>query len=94
MAICAICDRIIIPGMESKHHLIPKSKGGAYQDYVFVHEICHKQIHALFDEKQLATCYNTVAKLKEHKDVTRFILWVSTKPLSFNKSIRVRRKNR
>ncbi len=92
--ICELCGRMILPEKGTKHHLVPKSEGGRYWDYIHLHEICHKQIHALFNEKQLANNYNTISKLKEHKDIIRFIKWVSKKPLSFNSKIRVRRKNR
>lgn len=92
--ICELCERVIIPNTESKHHLVPKSRGGASDNFVYLHEICHKQIHALFTEKQLDREYNTISKLKEHKDVQRFVAWVFKKPLEFNRKLRMRKKNR
>ena len=92
--ICELCERMIVEGTESKHHLIPKSRGGTNDNYTYLHEICHKQIHALFTEKRLEKDYNTIAKLKTHKDVQRFIIWISNKPLTFNRKLRIRKKNR
>jgi len=92
--ICELCKRMIIPEHESKHHLIPKCRGGLHGSYVYIHEVCHKQIHALFTEKQLELEYNTIEKLKSHKDVQRFIKWISKKPLNFNIKLRVRKRNR
>lgn len=50
--ICPICSRSIPESQKDAHHLIPKSKGGKSAEYL--HRICHKQIHALFSESELA----------------------------------------
>ena len=36
---------------QSKHHLIPKLKGGKTGETVLSHHICHKEIHGSFAEK-------------------------------------------
>ena len=91
---CKLCKRQILIGNESKHHLVPKSRGGSYGPTATLHEICHKQIHALFSDRELAILYNDINSLKDHRDVKRFIKWISKKPLEFNVKIRIRRKNR
>ena len=50
--ICPICERPIPPSQKDAHHLVPKSKGGKTTQYL--HRICHRQIHALFTETELA----------------------------------------
>ena len=50
--VCPICDRPIPDSQKDAHHLIPKSKGGKTTEYL--HRICHRQIHALFTETELA----------------------------------------
>jgi 5-methylcytosine-specific restriction endonuclease McrA len=91
--LCPICDRIIPDSQKDAHHLIPKSKGGKATEYL--HRICHKQIHALFTETELATQFNTTAILKAHLEMQKFIHWVNTKPVSFyektRKSTRLRK---
>ncbi|MBT8593930.1 HNH endonuclease [Polynucleobacter paneuropaeus] len=79
--ICPICDRAIPQSQKDAHHLIPKSKGGKATEYL--HRICHRQIHALFNETELARKLNTAESLKEHLDMQKFIGWVKTKPDSF-----------
>ncbi|MBT8537075.1 HNH endonuclease [Polynucleobacter paneuropaeus] len=79
--ICPICDRAIPHSQKDAHHLIPKSKGGKATEYL--HRICHRQIHALFNETELARKLNTAESLKEHTDMQKFIGWVKTKPDSF-----------
>lgn len=87
---CPICDRSIPSLQKDAHHLIPKSKGGKATEYL--HRICHRQIHALFNENELAKALNTAQSLREHPDMQKFIAWVKTKPDNFyqrtSKSIR------
>ena len=91
---CELCSREIIEGYESNHHLIPKSNGGSHKPTAVLHLVCHKQIHALFTNKKLGRVYNTISRLKAHRDVERFIKWVSKKPINFDSKTKIRRKNR
>ena len=59
----------------------PEVKGGKATEYL--HRICHRQIHALFTETELATQLNTASALQEHPQMQRFIHWVKTKPDHF-----------
>jgi 5-methylcytosine-specific restriction endonuclease McrA len=79
--VCPICERPIPSSEKDAHHLIPKSKGG--KSTQFLHRICHRQIHALLSETQLAKEFNTAAALKEHPSMQQFISWVRTKPNHF-----------
>ena len=93
-ATCPLCDRVIPPAQADRHHLVPKSKGGR-QTEVF-HRICHRQVHALITESELARQYSTVEALLQHPEIRAFVAWVKTKPEDFNapisKSTRVRRR--
>jgi 5-methylcytosine-specific restriction endonuclease McrA len=80
---CPICDRPIPDSQKDAHHLIPKSKGGRHTQYL--HRICHRQIHALFSETELANYLNTAEALKENEALQKFIRWVKTKPDSYYK---------
>jgi hypothetical protein len=79
--VCPLCDRIIPTTQIDAHHLIPKSHRGT--ETVLLHRICHRQIHALFTETELARQFNTVDKLKSHEEILRFIHWVKQKPDDF-----------
>jgi len=80
--VCALCDRPIPPALRDAHHLIPKSRGGVIT--VDMHRACHKQIHALFTETQLARNYASLQALRAHAELVRFINWVRDKPSEFN----------
>jgi hypothetical protein len=81
-AICALCDRPIPPALRDAHHLVPKSRGGAIT--VYLHRACHKQIHALFTETELAKNYASPEALRTHPHMAKFISWVKDKPAEFN----------
>ena len=67
--ICELCDREILVGNESEHHLIPKMVGGRNGEKTTFHVMCHKQIHVLYSEKVLAKHLNTVSKLKNDANI-------------------------
>ena len=82
IAVCTLCDRPIPPALRDAHHLIPKSRGGV--NTVFLHRACHKQVHALLTETELARNYATSQALRAHPEMARFIEWVQDKPNDFN----------
>lgn len=91
---CELCGREIVDGYESNHHLTPKSNGGSHGPTAVMHSVCHKQIHALFTNRELEMFYNTISKLKDQRDVKRFIKWVGKKPINFDSKTKIRKKNR
>lgn len=92
--ICPLCERPIPPAQRDAHHLVPKSRGG--RETAFLHRVCHRQIHALLTEAELARQYATVEALLAHPPIRAFVDWVRTKPDDFfvatRKSARVRRR--
>jgi len=82
LAVCALCDRPIPPALRDAHHLVPKSRGGEVT--VFMHRACHKQVHALFTETELARHYPSTQALRAHPEMARFIDWIADKPSNFN----------
>lgn len=79
--ICPLCGRTIPPSQRDAHHLVPKSKGGRHTAYL--HRICHRQIHALLTETELARQFNTVEALLAHPEIALFVAWVKNKPDDF-----------
>ena len=79
--VCPLCGREIPPAEQDAHHLVPKSKGG--RETQLLHRICHRQIHALLSETELARHYNTPQALLAHPDVLKFVVWVQRKPPDF-----------
>jgi hypothetical protein len=88
--ICPLCERLIPPVQRDAHHLVPKSRGGT--ETVWLHRICHRQIHALLTENELARHYHQVSLLREHPELASFIRWLRRKPQDFFE--RTRKSNR
>ncbi|WP_041527080.1 HNH endonuclease family protein [Paracoccus aminophilus] len=83
--ICPLCAREIPAGTpQSRHHLIPKLRGGKGGETVLLHHICHKTIHATFSETELARRYNTIAALQADPRIARFVAWIAKRPPGFH----------
>ena len=78
--LCPLCERPIPPHLESRHHLVPKLKGGKHGPIAVLHTICHSKIHSLFSEAELARTYSTIEALRGHREVKKFVKWVSKRP--------------
>lgn len=79
--LCPLCEREIPASQSDEHHLVPKVKGG--KETKALHRICHRQIHALFSESELAQKFNTVEALLAIPEIQKFVSWVKTKPNEF-----------
>lgn len=78
---CPLCGRPIPQQQQDRHHLVPKSKGG--RETAFLQRICHRQIHALLTETELARQYASAEALLQHPEIRTFVAWVRTKPPDF-----------
>lgn len=88
--ICELCGRS--PVETTVHHLTPRQFGGAEGPTANLCTPCHKQIHAIFTNQELATFYNTIPRLKDHPDMVKYIKWV--KKQSPHKKITIKKANR
>ena len=78
---CPLCERPIPPAQRDAHHLVPRMKGGKLT--VAMHRICHRQVHALFSETELARDFSTPQALLASAEIRKFVEWVRTKPDDF-----------
>ena len=90
--ICPLCDRTIPASQRDAHHWVPKSRGGVQT--AWLHRICHRQLHALFSENELAREYHDVSALRQHPEMARFLDWVRRKPDDFFERTRKSRRLR
>jgi hypothetical protein len=94
-AICPLCERPIpSEARSSRHHLIPRLKGGTHLGTVQLHQICHSAIHARFSEAELASKLNDVEALRSDPQLAEFIAWVQGKPPGFHAPTRMTRERR
>lgn len=78
--VCPLCLRPIPPGAGTRHHLVPRLKGGAKGETVLIHAVCHKVIHRTLSEGELARRYASVEALRSHEGLRRFWDWVGKRP--------------
>lgn len=78
---CPLCNRLIPRSQRDEHHLVPKMKGG--RQTVPMHRICHRQVHALFSETELAREFSTAEALLRHPEIQKFVAWIKAKPDDF-----------
>lgn len=78
--ICELCKREEVQITE--HHLIPREEGGAYLDKANLCIPCHKQIHALYTNKELAIRLNTIQALKQDEELGKYLKWIKKQPSS------------
>lgn len=75
---CQLCDRAV-PRL-TEHHLVPrqhtKRKKLDPGETIDICPACHRQIHTLFENRQLAQELNTIDALKFHPDMAKFLAWV------------------
>ena len=91
---CALCARPLGRKTE-RHHLVPRLKGG--RETVMLHPICHRKIHAVFTEAELARSFSTPELLQAHPAIADFIKWLHNKPADFyapTRTIRTGRRRR
>lgn len=65
---------------------MPKSQGG--RATAPVHPICHRTIHALIPNAELARAFADPAALRAREDVGRFLRWIADKPPDFHAPVR------
>ncbi len=86
--ICGLCGRSIPAGVpQSRHHLVPKLRGGKGGPTVLLHQICHSEIHATLTETELARDYDTLEALRRHPRLEAFTRWVARRPPGFRSKI-------
>ena len=78
---CVLCGRPLGAKVEW-HHLVPKSEGG--RATAPVHPICHRTIHALVGNAELAREYADVEALRARPDMAQYLRWIADKPPDFH----------
>jgi hypothetical protein len=90
---CELCARKTVP--LTKHHLIPRTlhrnkrirkrftKEQCLTQIAWLCMPCHKSIHRLLSEKEMAADYFTITALAHHPDIADFVSWIKNKPAGF-----------
>lgn len=100
---CQLCER---ETALTRHHLIPQCRHGTKwnrknfdrrevkTNLLLLCSGCHKQLHALFTEKELERRLHDLPSLRAEPAVQRFVDWIRTKPPGFKPVVRGARTDR
>lgn len=92
---CELCERDVLS--TTRHHLIPRMRHrqsrvlgsttrAQRNETIDLCGPCHKHVHAVVSEKQLAADYNSIAALRTHPEIAKFVRWIARKPPDFRAS--------
>jgi len=66
----------------TKHHCLPKSRGGTTDHIELICSQCHGMVHATFTNRTLESLYPTLTELRLAPELQGFIRWVRKQPAS------------
>lgn len=75
---CELCQRA--PVELTRHHLIPRSRGGKSGPIAMICPDCHGSIHQLYDERTLQTLFPTVKVMLEDERIAKAVKFIARQP--------------
>jgi 5-methylcytosine-specific restriction enzyme A len=78
--VCHLCGRHVPNQLITLHHLLPKQKGGTAAERVPLCRPCHKQLHAVFSNGELAKRFATIDALRVAEELQAFLKWIRKQP--------------
>lgn len=90
--VCPICLHEYQPSQMNKHHLVPKSRKGKITVTLCIP--CHKQIHAVYSEKELEREFPTLDELLEAEAMQSWIAWIRKRKPTARIATRTSRRRR
>jgi hypothetical protein len=89
---CSLCGRPFETGRLTRHHCLPRQKGGTHQDVELLCPQCHGMVHATYTNRTLAALYPTIDQLCQAPEIQPFIRWVRKQPPSRRTRNKTRRR--
>jgi hypothetical protein len=89
---CSLCERTFARRQLTRHHCLPKEKGGTSEDVELLCPQCHGMVHATYTNGTLASRYPTIDQLRQAPELEKFLRWVRKQPPSRRKRNRPRRR--
>jgi hypothetical protein len=77
---CGLCGRAFQRSGLTKHHCLPKSRGGTSDDVALICSQCHGMVHATFTNGTLEVLYPTIQDLRRAPELAPYIKWVRKQP--------------
>ena len=75
---CALCGRAGVS--TTVHHLVPREMGGSLEPTAQLCHPCHKQLHALYTNEELAARLSSIGALQADDQIGRYLKWIRKQP--------------
>ncbi len=89
---CALCGRPFPPDELTKHHCLPREKGGTQDHVELLCRQCHGMVHATYTNETLAALYPAIDQLRKAPELAKYLRWARKQPSSRRKRNRPRRR--
>jgi hypothetical protein len=89
---CSLCERAFERSQLTKHHCLPREKGGTQEDVQLLCPQCHGMVHATYTNRTLALQYASIEELRQAPELKKFLGWVRKQPPSRRKRNKPRRR--
>jgi hypothetical protein len=89
---CGLCGRPFTHNGLTRHHCLPRQKGGVAEDVELLCSQCHSMVHATYTNSTLAALYPTLAELRTAPELEKYLRWVRKQPPSRRKRNQPRRR--
>jgi hypothetical protein len=77
---CALCGRAFTRSQLTRHHCLPRERGGTHEDVELICGQCHGMVHATYTNRTLAGAYPTIEQLRRAPELAAFLRWVRKQP--------------
>ncbi len=88
---CGLCGRGFPRPELTRHHCLPREKGGTSDDIELLCRQCHGMVHATYTNETLAAVYPTLADLRRAPELAGYVRWVRKLPQGRRKKNKSRR---
>ncbi|MBM7095297.1 HNH endonuclease [Bacillus sp. H-16] len=75
----------------TEHHLIPREEGGTHLETGMLCSPCHRQIHNLYTNQELALRLGTIERLRDDEKIKKFLKWIKKQPATA--SVKMKKSN-
>jgi hypothetical protein len=77
---CGLCGRAFERTGLTKHHCLPRSRGGTIEDVELLCGQCHSMVHTTFTNRTLESLYPTLTELRKAPELAKYIRCVRKQP--------------
>lgn len=79
---CSLCGRPFARRLLTKHHCLPRQRGGTQEHVELLCGQCHGMVHATYTNRTLEALYPTIEQLRRAPELGKFLRWVRKQPPS------------